>query len=544
MLDANEVIRRQERKKSLRGNFEGVWQEIARYVFPRADDFVAKRTPGTRRDQYVYDSTAQLALLAFAAAMESMLTPRTSKWHGIRPADPSIAKDEESLLWCEQLRDLLFRVRYGPRSNFAAQASEHYMGLGGFGTSVMFVEDGLGQGIRYQSLPLSECYISESTAGQIDELDRRYTYTARQAAQRWGEDALPEAIRKCVTKEPEREFEFVHATMPNVDRRGNDKTWRGMAYYACEVSVEGKLKLREGGYRVWPYPTSRYTTAPREVYGRSPAWDSLADIKTLNEMSKTGLRYGQLVTDPPWVTADVDALSPFAVRPGSVNAGYMNEQGQMLAKSLAPTGDPRFSLEMMDQRRQSVNRSFLVTLFQILVETPEMTATEAMLRAQEKGALLAPTMGRQQAEFLGPLITREIDILQHSGVIERALGPMPDAMMNAGGSIDVEYDSPLSRLQRAEEGVGILRTLEAITPLAQIDQRVLRKINAERTLIRLRDINGAPLDMLNTEDEMAALDAAEQQATAAQQMLEAAPIAANTIKTLADAEATAGAAKF
>ena len=73
---------------------------------------------------------------------------------------------------------------------------------------------------------------------------------------------------------------------------------------------------------------------------------------------------------------------------------------------------------------------------------------------------------------------------------------------------------------------------------------MLRKINAERTLIRLRDINGAPLDMLNTEDEMAALDAAEQQATAAQQMLEAAPIAANTIKTLADAEATAGAAKF
>ncbi|MBJ7391821.1 MAG: hypothetical protein JHC85_09650, partial [Chthoniobacterales bacterium] len=37
----------------------------------------------------------------------------------------------------------------------------------------------------------------------------------------------------------------------------------------------------------------------------------------------------------------------------------------------------------------------LVTLTQVLVAAPRMTAAEALLRAQEKAALLAPTMGRQ-----------------------------------------------------------------------------------------------------------------------------------------------------
>jgi hypothetical protein len=538
-----DIVRDQERAKTYRANFERQWTDIARYVFPRADDFNNKSSPGTRKEQYVFDSTAQLALLAFSAAMESMLTPRTQKWHHIRPVDPSLAADEDVMLYCERLRDLLFRIRYSATSNFAAQASEHYMGLGSFGTSIMFVEDGLGGGIRYQSIPLSECYVQENAWGVIDTIYRRYTLTARQAYQKWG-DRLPNTITDTKDAQPDREFEFLHAVMPNDDREPNDRSWKGMAYYACDICISGNVLLNEGGYRTWPYPTSRYVTAPREVYGRSPAWDSLADIKTLNEMSKTGLRYGQLVTDPPWITADVDAMAPFTVRPGSVNAGYMNERGDMLAKSLAPQGDPRFSLEMMDQRRGAVNRSFLVTLFQILVETPEMTATEAMLRAQEKGALLAPTMGRQQGEFLGPLIAREIDILDNSGRLEQALGPMPDALRDAGGLVDIEYDSPLSRLQRAEEGIGILRTLEALTPLAQIDSGVLRVVNAERTFRRLRDINGAPLDMLNTSEELAAIKEAEAAQAQAAALLEAAPVAAQTAKTMAEAGAVAGQARF
>ena len=536
---AHNVIHRYEQMKTYRGLFERQWSEIARRVLPRADDFITKRAPGQRREEYVFDSTAQLALPSFAAAMESMLTPRTAKWHNLSPVDPRLALDDGVKRFCESLRDLLFRVRYAPNANFASQAYEHYMGLGAFGTSALFVQDALGKGIRYQSIPLAELFIQEDAAGVVDTVYRKYELTARQAYQKWGEK-LPEAIAKCVEKEPERRFEFIHAVRPNEELDRTKKNYKGMAFNSCDVAIEGRMELSRGGYRTMPYAVSRYTTSPREVYGRSPAWDAIADIKTLNEMAKTSLRYGQLVVDPPWVTADVDSLSPFAMRPGSINAGYMTEQGQVLAKSLAPETNPNFTLEMANQRRESINRAFLVTLFQILVDTPQMTATEAMLRAQEKGALLAPTVGRQQSEFLGPLITRELDILQTSGVI----GQLPDALRQTGGQLQITYDSPLTRAQKAEEGVGIMRTLEALTPLANIDQSVLGVVNAERTFRRLADINGAPMDMLNTVEEMQAKQQAQQQQMDMQSMMQAAPIAAQTAKTMAEAQATAQQAKF
>jgi hypothetical protein len=529
-----------ERNKTFRANFDAQYSEIARMVIPRADEFNTTRTPGTSRNQHIFDSTAQLALPSFAAAMESLLTPRTQKWHGLRPLDENLVNDEEIKLYLERKRDLMFRVRYSRQANFASQTSECYNGLGAFGTAALFIEDGLSRGILYQAVPLSELYIEEDGYGLVDTVRRDYKLTARQAAQKFGEAVLPEALKKALEKEPQREFEFVHVCRPNGERKRDDKSYRGMKCIAFDIAKDGKTLLRAGGYRVMPYAVSRYTMGAREVYGRSPAWDAMASIKSLNAMKRTLLRYGEQVADPAWVTADVDALTPFSLRPGSMNPGYMNERGEVLAKSLAPTGDPRITLELMQEEREMQNRSFLVTLFQILVDTPRMTATEALLRAQEKGALLAPTMGRQQSEFLDPIITRELDILTNAGVFD----DMPDKLRQAGGMMDVVYDSPLTRAQRAEEGVGMMRTIEAAGSIAQFDPTIAKAIDGPFVLRALRDINGAPVGMIKSAERMAQEDAAEAEQAQLQSLLEAAPVIADTAKTAVEAGKAATAAAF
>lgn len=199
---------------------------------------------------------------------------------------------------------------------------------------------------------------------------------------------------------------------------------------------------------------------------------------------------------------------------------------------------------MQDQRRQAINRSFLVTLFQILVETPEMTATEAMLRAQEKGALLAPTMGRQQSEFLGTIVTRELDIMSTSGVIEDALGPMPEELADAGGALEIEYDSPLTRAQRSEEGVRPAHAGDCRHHRAVRSGKVLEEINYKRSLKVVADANGAPLAMFNTPEEREAIAAAKQQAQDMQLALQAAPVIADTAKSAAQAQQASTAAPF
>jgi hypothetical protein len=46
-----------------------------------------------------------------------------------------------------------------------------------------------------------------------------------------------------------------------------------------------------------------------------------------------------------------------------------------------------------------------------------MTATEVLERTREKGALLAPTTGRQQSKALGPMIEGELEILARAGAL-------------------------------------------------------------------------------------------------------------------------------
>ena len=533
---ADEIVRRQENMANSRAVFDQHWREIAERILPRADHFRTNRQPGDKHTERIFDSTAALALERFAAAMESMLTPRTQRWHRLRVTEEQLREDPSVQAYLDQVTSTLFAVRYGPKANFASQANECYMSLGAFGTQAMFIDDLVGKGIRYRSIPLSELFIAEDHQGIVDTVHRRFTMTARQAAQKWGVDKLSVRQKASLESAPDTLFEFVHAVGPRDEVDAGRKDYRGMPIYSCYVNIDTRSLLSEGGYQSMPYAVGRYVTGPKETYGRSPAMTVLPDIKMLNEMSKTVIRAAHKAVDPPLLLQDDGALQAFDLRPGALNYGGVNDQGQQTVHALQTQARVDIGLEMMDQRRRVINDAFLVTLFQILVESPQMTATEAMLRAQEKGALLAPTMGRQQSEFLGPLINREIDILARAGV----LPPMPPALIEAGGLVDVEYQSPLNRAQRADEGVAILRTLESLAPLAQIDPNVMSVFDPEAIARELADINGVPIKVMRTPDQIAAMQQAQASAQQAQQLLQAAPVVAGSMKDLAQAQALSG----
>lgn len=535
---ADEILRRQSWMADARGVFDAHWREIAERILPRSDVFRIKRVAGEKHTEKVFDATAGLALERFAAAMESMLTPRTQRWHKLRVPDEGLNEDYEIREYLDAVTGMLFDARYSPRANFASQANEAYMSLGAFGTGAMFIDDSLGRGIRYRSVHLSELFIAENHQGIVDTVFRKFEMTVRQMAQRFGTDALSEAQRKALEKNPDQAFDVIHAVMPRDEMEYGRNDFRGMPWSSCYVNCEGREILDEGGYRAFPYAVGRYVTAPREVYGRSPAMTVLPDIKMLNEMSKTVIRAAHKMVDPPLLLQDDGILQAFDLRPGALNYGGVDEQGRQLVHPLQSGARIDIGDAMLEQRRQVINDAFLVTLFQILVDAPQMTATEAMLRAQEKGALLAPTMGRQQSEFLGPLIEREIDILAAAGV----LPPMPQALRDIGGAVDVEYVSPLNRAQRADEGVAILRTLESVIPLAQADPRVMMVFDPEAIARELASINGVPAKVLRSKQQVEDMMAEQQQAAESQALLQAAPIVSRSARDLAQAQSLAGAA--
>jgi len=182
----------------------------------------------------------------------------------------------------------------------------------------------------------------------------------------------------------------------------------------------------------------------------------------------------------------------------------------------------------MTMEKEIINDAFLVSLFQILVETPQMTATEVVERTREKGVLLAPTVG-QQNNTLGQMIEREIDVLSGLGIGP----PMPSILREAAGEYKIEFDSPLTRMAKAGEASGFMQTVDWATEKAAALGRtdILDPVNWEVAIPELLENRNVPLRWINSPDKIAALAKQRQEQMQQQQMIEAAPAASAMMKT-------------
>lgn len=531
----DEILREFDHMASTRGIWEKHWEEVALKVLPYySTSFYPQgnMTPGVKRNYEQYDITANSALWKFAAAMESMLTPSNGKWHRLRCTNPDLQKIREVALWFDAVNDLMFYYRNSPSSNFHSQQHDGYVSIGAFGTSCLFIDPldkRYGKGLRYRHVHLGELFFAANHQGIIDKVFRRFKMTLRQLVQQFGKDKLPPELIQKLEKKPEDQVMVIHAVMPNDDYQKGKLNNKGKKFKSCYVLKDERHLLSEGGYKEFPYAIARYLTAPGELYGRSPAMNVLPSINVLNEEKKTIIKQGHRAVDPVLLAHDDGILNGFNLAPGAVNYGGVSADGRALVHAL-PTGNIAIGKELMDDERLAINDAFLVTLFQILVETPQMTATEVLERAREKGALLSPTMGRFQSESIGPMIMREFNLLADQGL----LPPPPRILLEAKGEWKAEYDSPLNRAMRAEEASGIMRSVQFAAEIAANtqDPSILDKFNFDEIIPAVADINGAPFKYMRSDEEVAAIRQKRDQEKAAAQMTQALPGIAAMTKSL------------
>lgn len=536
----SDVLTQHEGMRRIRQHFEPTWTEIAERLIPRKSKFRRTRSTddkGQQKTEKIFDASPGIALERGVAAMHSLVVPRNQQWHGLKPMDPALAEDPEVSRYLEEVTRRLFAARYS--SNFDNQIHEAFFDCFSFGTMAMFVGDRLGQSLYYRAVPTYQTFIAENEFGVVDVFHREFPMTARQALARFGE-RCPSVIRNAVSMNmATQEFWFLHCVKPNAERDENRADYRGMQYVSYYVCLDTNDLVDVGGFRSWPYPVARYNMTPGEVYGRSPAMTVLPDIKMLNEIERTGVQARQLAVLPPLLAHRDGILDTVRLTPAAVNYGAVDDNGRARVIPLSTGAQVDLAEEKAAQKRALINDAFWNTLFQILVDQPQMTATEAMLRAQEKGALLAPTASRIETEFLHVQIERELDILAAAG----QLPDMPDKLAEAGGLFEIEFSSPLTRARQSEEGVGILRAVEQLAPLAQaLGPGVFRRVNADKAAKLVFTVNGVPAKVLYSDEEVEAIAEDQQQQADLQQLVQAAPLAADAAKSLAQAGALAGAA--
>jgi hypothetical protein len=539
-----DCLREFSQYQTRRSMFAGQWEEIAELILPTSRNtfyFGNYNAPGQKKTQQQVDATGALALHRFCAIADSLVTPRNSFWHGLQGND-YVMKDRATRLWFENSTRMLFRQRYDSNANFAAQNYNNWQSLGAFGNATMFVDrydnrwHGGGRGLRYKAVPLGETFFGENHQGKVDRMYRWFRLTAYQAEQKWGREALPNNLVAALDKDQTALFNFVHCVKPRTDDYDPDALdARSFPFGSYYISMEGRCLMQdESGFRVFPYAVSRYDQAPGEVEGRGPGQIVLPSLKTLNAEKVTFLKQGHRAADPILLLAD-DGLVGMNMRPGAQNKGGVNSDGKPLVHTL-PTGDIQISEKMMQEERGIIDDVFLVSLFKVLSEHPNMTATQVIELVNEKGMLVAPTLGRQHTEYVGSLVERELDLLTEMGMLD----PMPPRLREARGEYEVTDTSPLSLAARAGNAAGFLRTLEQVRELVNItqDQSLLDPFDFDTATPEIAQINNVPERWMANPDAIAEKRKARAQAQAKQQAIQAAPAQAAMIKARAVAAKT------
>ena len=452
------LLRRLDTLATQRKTWENHWQEIGDYIVPRKSDVSITRTPGDKRMEKIFDSTAIHAAELLSASLHGMLTNPSTRWFDLQYQNPELNTDDEAKEHLERIVDIMYAEF--KRSNFSEQIHELYHDLITFGTGVMLIDEYEG-GVRFSTRHISECYLAEDEWGRVDTVFRKFKMSLRACANKFGEDNMSDKRLKDMEKDPYKEVEVLHVVMPRDERDYNKDDADNMPFKSCYIDPESKQILREGGYQEFAYCCPRFLKASHELsYGRSPSMTILADAKMINAMSEVTIKAAQKQVDPPLMVPDDGFVLPIRTRPGSLmfyRSGTRDRIEPLNIGAQTPLG-----LNIEEQRRQAIRSGFYVDQL-IMGQGPQKTATEVIQLTEEKMRVLGPVLGRLTAELLSPMIDRVYNILLRSGKF-----PEPHESV-AAGDVDIEYVSPLAKAQRQSDISGIMRMFEILGPLASIN---------------------------------------------------------------------------
>jgi hypothetical protein len=510
---ARKLLEQFETIKGQRKNWDSHWNEIAPLLIPRKDDVWRSRTAGEKRSNQIYDATAIHSNELLASALHGMLSNPATKWFELTTGEPELDERDDVRLWLQKTEDKMHAIINN--SNFHSVIHETYLDLGAFGTGTIFVEEDKERIVHFKSRPIWEVYISENSDGIIDTFYHISYWKIRQIIQAFGEDNLPDELKRDAKVNPHKEVEVVHCVIPR-EEVNELKGSRGMPWASYHVIRNPEAVISESGFREFPGAISRWTKTAGEMYGRSPAMKSLPDIKMINQVMKTTIRSAQKTVDPPMIAVNDGILLPLNINPGGFS---YKRPGTETPEPLFTGSRVDFGFQMLEQLKLQIRQAFFIDQLQ-LNEGPQMTATEVAQRTEEKLRLLGPILGRQQFELLRPIIDRIFAVCFR----KKQFGESPEVL--SGKDLQVRYSSQIAKAQRLSDSQNLQRALEIVFPLAQAKPDVLDNFNFDQIARDTMKVFGNPQTWLVNEDELndqrqAAAEAEAQAQAQEQAMMEA-----------------------
>lgn len=536
-LTKRQYISRQVFQMELeRQPFVSMWRDIAENFSPSRQRFqVTDNNRNNRQNSRIIDSTPVFARKTLRAGMTGGVASPARPWFKLVPQDFEMAEFAPVKNWLWEVQEIMYAVLR--RSNTYTTLPQMFDDCGTYGTSPIGVfETFSDQVIHTECYPIGSYSLGQDANGKVNEFSRTYRMTVGQVVKRFGNKIDGEPDWSKFSKRLKDQYErgnlqtWVTVTFyagPNTTYVPNspwsiNKPWIGVYYETgCGGQEsygrgEDDIMLEEKGYDFFPILTDRWEKNVDDTWATDcPGMTALGDAKQLQIGERRSLEAIEKMVRPPLMAPTAMRGKENAMVPGHTTYFDLREGAQ----GIKSVYDVRFDISQMEgkqeQVRMRINRAFYADLFLMLsnIEDRERTAYEVAERKEEKLLALGPTLELANGDVFDPFI----DIVFYTCLRRRMFPPIPEELK--GMPIKIEYTSVTAQAQKLIGIATMDRFLGSMATIAGFDPRALRKIKGDQLVDVYAEMLSVNPSVVRSDEEVAAIDAAEAQAQAQAEQL-------------------------
>lgn len=511
-----------------RSLYERKWQNLAQLMRPSRATIRWSYTPGTPRTQQMFDGTALKASHDLASALSGSFTSTEFQFFGLKMRYQPLNEDWEVQMWLEDVAARMFLAMQ--QSNFGSESNQLYQDLVVFGTGCLWMESliaptgGFG-GFRFRTIPPGKYVLTEEFDGTIKTIYREFSLPIHAVISQWGAERVSEKLRDRAQTNQDEMVTLLHAFQPITDRQSDRQQFESRYF-----EKDTKHELAATAYRSFRYLVPRWDKASDEDYGTGQGDVAYPDTASLNRAVEMRFKQWAKAIDPPILTVDDGVIGKLRMTAGTRTV-VRNVDAVREFQTTAKFDVAQFSEE---QLRQMIRNAFFADQLQ-LPNKPYMTAFEIHSLLEIMQRLLGPQLGRLKEEYARPLLDFVFQELWLAGEIPQPPDIVLEAQQAGLATIDVEYESPLTRVQRTNDVVAVEKTLQIAGPLAAISPNIGDNLNADEAFRGVANTNGLPAKYLRSPKDRDTVREARQQAEAERNQIEQEQIQSGSMKNVAQA---------
>ena len=510
-MDSAKIIQRYTTLKSMRdGYWLQVWREVRQYVMPTYSDYL---TEGGARGMNIFDTTAIEARKRLAAGMYNWMAPPDKRWFEIVPQDDDLAKDEEVKDYFSEVTKVVALAM--ANSNWASVLIQVLNNLACGLDGVVYCEDGGPYSVlNFKSFPIETVCYCENSRGRVDTVFRELEMTSRQLLQEFGNDKLPEKIRRegADPKQQDKKRKILHAVFPRQTR--DPEVWdnKNMPFADVYIELETRAIIYESGFEEYPFAVCRFDKSDNEVYGRGPGMDMLPTIKMLNRMQQAYIISAEHSADPSWLVPDGSLTArDFNRDPGAV-IHYKPDVNGAKPEMLPEGGNTAREFQDIKEVQNNIKVGFFWDIFDPLGDLKQITATEAEIRNEGKMIPFAPIAGNLHSELFRVIIHRVFGIVSRRGLL-----PDPPRKLLENPDYKIEFVSKIALSIKKIESLGWLQTEASLANIAAVKPDIMDNFELDDIARDIALVNGASPKWLVPAKDRDEVRAARQQQMQQQQ---------------------------